>query len=168
MAADSAPKLTLFKLLEKRPAFRRFIVIRAADELASQMLNVALGWYVYSATHDPMSLAYIGLVQFAPTIGLVLIGGHFADRFDRRRIIALSLLVQTLCVALFTAWSFTEAPSASPVYVLLFVMGVARAFSSPAMSATLPHLVSAAEFPRAVAASSSAFQVTLVKNCNRF
>jgi hypothetical protein len=48
---------------------RAFITLRAANELGSQILNVAVGWYVYAATRSPMSLAYVGLVQFIPNIG---------------------------------------------------------------------------------------------------
>ena len=128
-------------------ALRGFIAIRAAVAMASQMLNIAIGWYVYAATHDPMSLAYVGLAQFLPNIGMVLIAGPAADRFDRRWIIALSLAIQTLCVATFGVWSATKQPSGAPVYLLLFVMSSARAFSAPAMSAILPHLVSAKIFP---------------------
>jgi MFS family permease len=159
MSAGAPRRFSLPHLLRSRPAFRGFVVLRAADELASQMLNVAIGWYVYGATRDPMSLAYVGLAQFLPTLGLVLIGGHFADRFDRARIIGLAQFVQMACVATFGAWFAVEPPSTAPIYVLLFVMGVTRAFSSPAMSATLPHLVEPEEFPQAVAAASSVFQV---------
>ena len=159
MSADAPTRFSLQQLLRARPAFRGFVVLRAADELASQMLNVAIGWFVYSTTHDPMSLAYVGLAQFLPTIGLVLIGGHFADRFDRTRIIGLATFVQMLCVATFGIWYAIEPPSSAPIYAMLFVMGVTRAFSSPAMSAALPHLVEPEEFPRAVAAASSVFQV---------
>ncbi len=158
--SEAAPlRFSLPQLLRARPAFRGFVVLRAADELASQMLNVAIGWYVYSTTRDPISLAYVGLAQFLPTIGLVLIGGHFADRFDRARIIGLTVFVQMLCVATFGVWFALEPPSTAPIYLLLFVMGVTRAFSSPALSATLPHLVEPEEFPQAVAAASSVFQI---------
>jgi hypothetical protein len=47
------------------PCVAAFIIIRVVAELAGQMLNVAVGWYVYAAIHDPMSLAYVGLAQFA-------------------------------------------------------------------------------------------------------
>ena len=106
------------------------------------MLNVAIGWYVYRRLNNPMSLAYVGLVQFLPNIVMVLIAGHAADRFDRRRIIGFSLLVKTLSLAAFACVvGHGSAPSAGPVYLLLFITGSARAFSAPAMSATLPHLV---------------------------
>jgi len=150
MPHNITSNLPMLHLLRERPALRGFIIIRAADELASQMLNVAVGWYVYTATHNPMSLAYVGLAQFLPSIGMLPIAGQAADRFDRRKLIGLSLLLQTLCVAAFGLWSAANAPSALPVYLLLLVMGSARAFYSPAMSALLPHVVNGGEFPRAL------------------
>jgi MFS family permease len=162
MALSTTTTLPLLHWLRERPALRSFIAIRAAEELASQILNVAIGWYVYAATHDPMSLAYVGLAQFLPTIGMVLIAGYAADQFDRRKVIARSLFIQTLCIATFGAWSTATAPSGGPVYLLLLVMSSARAFSSPVMSAMLPHVVSGEDFPRAVAATSSAFQICTI------
>ena len=159
MALDASTKQSLLQLLREQPALRGFITIRAADALGSQMLNVAIGWYVYAATHNPMSLAYVGLVAFLPNVVMVLVAGHAADRFDRRRIIGMCLLVKALAMAAFGAWAAVGAPSVVPVYVLLFVVGSARAFSAPALSATLPHLVSAEVFPRAVAAASLIFQI---------
>jgi MFS family permease len=162
MALSTTTTLPLLHWLRERPALRSFIAIRAAEELASQILNVAIGWYVYAATHDPMSLAYVGLAQFLPTIGMVLIAGYAADQFDRRKVIARSLFIQTLCIATFGAWSTATAPSGGPVYLLLLVMSSARAFSSPVMSAMLPHVVIGEDFPRAVAATSSAFQICTI------
>jgi MFS family permease len=162
MALSTTTTLPLLHWLRERPALRSFIAIRAAEELASQILNVAIGWYVYAATHDPMSLAYVGLAQFLPTIGMVLIAGYAADQFDRRKVIARSLFIQTLCIATFGSWSTATAPSGGPVYLLLLVMSSARAFSSPVMSAMLPHVVSGEDFPRAVAATSSAFQICTI------
>ncbi len=152
-------KLPLPHLLPERPALTRFLVIRAIDELNAQMLNVAVAWYVYALTHDPMSLAYIGLARFLPNLAMALVAGQAADRFDRRRLLALSLAVQTLCIMAFGALSFGAAPYVRPVYLLLLLMSAAQAFSAPAMSATLPRLVTAEEFPRAVAVASSVFQI---------
>ena len=149
----------MLRWLRPRSALAGFIALRAADELAAQMLNVGIGWYVYAATHDPMSLAFVGLAQFLPNVGLLLIAGHAADRFDRRMVVALSLVAQMLAIAGFAVWTAVATPAAAPVYVLLLAIGSARAFASPAMAALLPRLVSAAEFPRAVAAASSIFQL---------
>jgi MFS family permease len=139
-----------------------FTMIRSLSELIGQMLNVAIGWHVYAATHDPMSLAYVGLVQFVPDVTLLLFAGQAADRFDRRRLIGLALLLEALCLAAFAAWAFTGSSSLVPVYALLLGLGVANAFLSPAMSALQPHTVDAEGFPRAVAITTSAFQMCSV------
>jgi MFS family permease len=146
-------------LLRQQPALRSFVVARAIDELGAQMLNVAIGWQVYAATRDPMSLAWVGLVRFLPTVATALIAGQAADRFDRRGIIGLSLLLQTGATAVFAVLSLADVSSALPIYALLLVLGVAQAFSFPAASALLPRLVSEREFPRAVALASSALQI---------
>jgi MFS family permease len=145
-----------------RRALRAFMAIRAADELGAQMLNVAVGWQLYATTRDPMSLAYVGLAQFLPDVGLLLVAGQAADRFDRRAIVAASLAVQTLCLAAFAVWWMAAAPSVGPVYGLLLLIGAARAFLSPALSASLPNAVDAEDFPRAVAGSSSLFQICAI------
>jgi MFS family permease len=143
-------------------ALARFLAIHSADELASQMLNVAIGWRLYSVTHSPMSLAYAGLAQFLPNAAAALVAGHAADRLERRKVIGWSLLAQFSCLAIFTFWTSVTAPAAAPVYLLLLVMGAARAFGSPTMSATLPNIVSSSDFPRAVASDSSAFQICTI------
>jgi MFS family permease len=106
-----------------------------------------------------MSLAYVGLAQFFPNIALSLLAGQASDRFDRRKITGVSLLLQALCAATLCGLSSTGAPSVAPIYVLLFVIGIARAFSAPALPSILPQVVSAPEFARAVAAASSAHQL---------
>jgi len=139
-----------------------FLALQSTGELASQMLNVAIGWHLYSLTHSPMSLAYAGLAQFLPNAATALLAGHAADRWERRNLIAWSAAAQAACVAAFALWTIPAPPSALPVYLLLFLLGTARAFGSPAMSAILPAIVSAEEFPRAVAASTSAFQICAI------
>jgi MFS family permease len=145
--------------LNERPALRTFAFIRASDELGAQVLNVAIGWQIYATTHDPMSLAYVGLAQFLPDLGLLLPAGHLADRFDRRRIVAAALLLQAAGLTAYMAWPVVSSQPVAPAYILLLTLGVARTFLSPAMSAMLPQTVSKHDFPRAVAMTSSAFQL---------
>src|SRR5215470_16297214 len=100
------------------------------------------------------------------TIALFPLAGQAADRFDRRKVIGFSMFLQTLCLGMFCAWLAASAPSArpgaGPLYLLLLILGAARAFSSPALSAILPQMIGKDEFPRAVAASTSAFQICTI------
>jgi MFS family permease len=132
-----------------------------AAVIASQMLTVAVGWQVYELTRRPLDLGFVGLAQFAPALGLSLVTGHVADRFDRRRIVTLCHLATASCaIALFFLARAHAGMGA--IYALVVVLGVARAFSGPAGHALLPLLVPKEDFPGAVALSSSNFQIGLI------
>ena len=75
-----------------------------------QIQAVAVGWYLYDLTGDPLTLAYAGLAVFVPIALLTLPGGDLADRADRRRILGAAHLVQALCAALLV---LLTAPSRS-------------------------------------------------------
>ncbi len=129
----------------------RFAAARVCMAFGMQMQNVAIGWHVYAVTGSALALGLVGLFQFLPTILLVLLTGHAADRFDRRRIAILSLLVQAAASVALLAFAMDPGAGVWPIYALVFVLGAARAFSAPALSALLPNIVEARQFPRAVA-----------------
>ena len=58
------------------------------------MQIVAQNWLVYSLTKSPFYLGLDAFLQQLPIILFSLIGGVFADRYDRRRTLLLSQIVQ--------------------------------------------------------------------------
>src|SRR5947209_19059781 len=70
----------------EHPAFAQFWMARVATMMAYQMLSVAVGWHMYELTNSALDLGLIGLAQFLPSVVLVLIVGHVADRYDRRHL----------------------------------------------------------------------------------
>jgi len=50
------------------------------------LLRSAILWHVFALTKSPFHLGLIGVVQFVPALGLMLVGGALADTHDRRRI----------------------------------------------------------------------------------
>jgi MFS family permease len=142
--------------------FRLFVSARILSMIAAQMQSVAVGWQVYELTHRPLDLGYVGLAQFLPAIGLSLVTGHVADRFDRRRVVQITNVVMIACsVALFLL-SRSTSESVFPIYAILLVLGSARAFAAPANQALLPHLVPKELFANAVAWSSSMWSTGMV------
>jgi len=141
--------------------FRLFIGARFLSMVAAQMINVAVGWQVYAATHEPLDLGYVGLAQFVPAIGLSLVTGHVADRFDRRRV-AMVCNVVTIAASVALFLLARGAAPVWPIYAVLLVIGTARAFAAPAQQALLPHLVPSETFGNAVALSSSIWSVGMI------
>ena len=62
--------------------------------LAVQMLNVAVGWWVYALIRDPIALGLAGLAVFLPAIDLA--NSHAANRFDRLLILRIRNAIATL------------------------------------------------------------------------
>lgn len=123
--------------------------------------EAAIGWELYDRTGSAMALGLVGLVQVAPVFLLTFVAGHVADRFDRRRILMVTQVFMALA-SLALAWlSYANGP-VSWIYVVLFFIGVNRAFLSPAAAALLPQLVPEEHFENAVTWQSTGFQVASV------
>jgi MFS family permease len=126
------------------------------------MQSVAVGWYLYDLTADPMALAYVGLSVFVPIALFTLPGGDVADRVDRRFILGSAHLVQAVCAALFVFLTASKTEELWPFYAVLALSGAARAFSGPAMQSFIPFLVPREQFAPAVAWTSSVSQTATV------
>ena len=142
------------------PVFGRYLVMRLAVAMATQMQATAVGWQVYDLTGDPIALGLVGLAQFLPIIPLMPVSGQVADRVDRRFIIMVCACVYLACMAglavlppLVGVWG---------IYAMLMVFGATRAFDHPASNALLPKLVATEHIRAAVALSSSTGQVAFI------
>ncbi len=144
------------------PAFRRFLASRTCGMLAGQIQLTTLGWWLYGETGDPLDLAWVGLAQFAPVALLSLAAGHTADRFDRRLILAACQASMALVNTGLAVVAATSAPTTAVVVAFSLAMGTVRAFSNPASSAFLPSLVPREGLQRALATSSTLFQLSTI------
>ena len=139
--------------------FRRYQLARLLVIIGAEAQAVAVGWQIYQITHRAIDLGYTGLALFLPGILFLLISGHTADRHDRRHIILACYSLQCLCTGtlFYLAWINTKHVSA--LFVVLFLIGTGRAFSGPASSALLPHLVPKGDFVNAVSWGATIFQM---------
>ncbi|MCB1382910.1 MAG: MFS transporter [Notoacmeibacter sp.] len=143
-------------------SYLRFWLARFFVTFSTQIVSVAVGWQIYDLTRDPFDLGLVGLVQFAPSLLLVLVTGASADRFGRRLVMGLATLLEALCALalLVLAWNGLTTPV--PIFVILALFGIARAFFAPASSALVANLVPPRDFANAVAWNSSAWQTATI------
>ncbi|MBK8753952.1 MAG: MFS transporter [Candidatus Competibacteraceae bacterium] len=142
--------------------FALYCGARFISALAVQMLNVAVGWWVYALTHDPFALGLVGLAVFLPAIGLALVTGHVADRFNRLAILRICYAVATLAAAGLLFYAASGARQVAPIYALLLLFGVARAFANPAGQAIVPNLVPPAHLGSAIAWNALVWQTATI------
>ena len=141
--------------------YRLFIAMVLIASLCQQALGVAVGWDIYERTGSVMALGWVGLAQFIPVLLFFLPAGQLADRYDRRRIVAVSLTLWVAASALLVWSAWRNAPVFS-IYAALFAIGAATILNRAGRDALLSQLVPPAALARAVMWNSTVFQTASV------
>lgn len=146
----------------RNKSFMRYWLARFLSAFGMQVISVAVGWQIYDLTRDPFDLGLIGLVQFLPALVLILVTGAASDRFGRRLIMGICEIVSLGAAIVLLYLTVRGLTSPLPVFAVLLVFGIARAFFSPASTALAPNLVSEKDLANAIAWNSSAWQLATI------
>jgi MFS family permease len=148
--------------LLKNKSLRTLMIAKVSTNFTYQMLTVSVGWQMYSLTHSAFYLGLVGLVQFMPMLLLSLFVGHISDRYDRRRIVTISQIVQSIFILLLAFESFSGWINKESFLIIIFFIAVAHSFEGPPMQSLLPNIVSRDTFPRASALISSVSEFAVI------
>jgi MFS family permease len=143
-------------------SYSLFFVSRFLTAFATQIVSVAVGWQMYDVTKNAFYLGLIGLFQFLPSLVLVLVTGSVADRYNRRAIVAICMFVGALSTALLLVMTASGTFAPAPVFAVMVLFGLERAFMAPAVQSLAPNLIPAEDLPNAVAWNSSSWQAATI------
>ncbi len=132
------------------------------SSIGTWMQIVAQNWLVVSLTNSPFFLGLDAFLQQLPIILFSLIGGVFADRYDRRRTLIASQVVQMSTSGMLALLMYLQVVHIWHILVLSFVTGCAQSFGGPAYQSLIPSLVDKKDLPNAVALNSIQFNVARV------
>ena len=161
MTTAPSPRPDPYISLRNR-SFLWYAASLVALTLGTQIQATVVAWQVYALTKNPLSLGLVGLAEAIPFIGAALYAGHVADRYDRKRLSLVAIAVQVLAVA--TLFLYTLRPQilaggrVAPIYLVVFVSGLARSFLQPARTALGAEIVPRETYANAVAWRSSLWQ----------
>lgn len=151
------------------PDFRAFWLSRLCGVLGTSAQGAAIGWQVYDIARQTngvmesaLYVGLIGLAQFLTLFACTIPAGIVADRYDRKKIVVVVLILQLLLSLAFLAYSFLPDAPFWGLFALSAFLGAFRAFSAPASSAIGPMLVPRHILPKAIAVNSMAFQSGLI------
>jgi MFS family permease len=146
--------------------YRRFLTAHFATTLGVQIQDVIVAWQMYLDTHDPLSLGLVGLAEALPNIATSLLGGHVADRMDRRKLSLVATFVLLGCAVVLAALAGLSGPSAHwrvlGSYGVVAVSGIARAFLQPARTALGASIVPRELQPNAITWRTTTWQLGAV------
>lgn len=146
----------------RHSSFARYFGARFLTAMATQITSVAVGWQIYDETGNAALLGWIGLVQFLPAVLLVLFTGLASDRFGRRLIMGLSILLEMSCAMMIFYLAITLQFDPVMVLIILTVFGVARAFLTPASSSLVVNVVPKEDFANAIGWITSSWQLASI------
>jgi MFS family permease len=142
--------------------FRVLWIGSCTSSIGTWMQNVAENWLVLSLTGSAFYLGLDAFLQQLPIILFMLIGGVFADRFDRRRTLIVSQYIQMTCAFTLAMLVFSNHVHVWQILCLSFITGSAQAFGGPASQALIPSLVDKKALPNAIALNSIQFNLARV------
>lgn len=149
--------------------FRSYIGMRFFFTFAYQMQTTVLGFYIYQLTHSKSAIAFIGLSEAIPAVGIALYGGYIADKYEKRKMLLIifagvflsSLVMGTATLQSMSAYIHTNW--ILPIlYAMIFCNGVARAFYGPATFTIYAHSIPKELYPNGSTWSSSSWQVASI------
>ena len=115
-------------------------------------------WITWDVTHDPLSLAYLGLAQGVPMVVFQLFGGVMADRVNRLRLlIGTQSLTAVVLIAAF-GLTFLGLARVPHLLALAALSSTFRAFDDPTRMALIPQLIDRERLPNAIALGSIPWQ----------
>lgn len=136
---------------------RNFIIANVLIYTGVALQLAILGKEVFDITGRESDLAWLGFAEFLPAPFLVFITGSVADRFDRKKVAAMAITGELLCVVALALYSASDPSAVWPFFVIAGVFGAFRSFNAPAVRSMPPMLAPDGALPRVIALFSATF-----------
>jgi MFS family permease len=138
----------------RHPDFRYLWLAQAASFLGDRIVTIALALYVIGLTGSPSDLGLVLAAQALPLVALLVLGGVWADRLPRHRVMIATDLVRFAVHALLAVLILAGTVRIWELVVLEALFGSAEAFFRPAAAGLMPQTVPEAEIQQAKAVTS--------------
>jgi predicted MFS family arabinose efflux permease len=129
--------------------FRYLWLAQSASVIGDCIVIVALALFVIELTGDATDLGLVFAAASLPLVAFLLIGGVWADRLPRHRVMIVTDLVRFTLHALLAALIFAKAVQIWQLIVIEALFGTAEAFFRPAANGLLPQTVPEDEIQQA-------------------
>ena len=128
-------------VLLRNPNFRWMISGSFLSMLGDQFTLIALPWLVLQMTGDTRVLGTVLALVSVPRALFILMGGALVGRHSPKQVLMMTKYINLVLLAVLAGLVFTGLLTLWTVYALSLGMGLATAFSIPAGTAMMPHVV---------------------------
>jgi MFS family permease len=136
-AADRRPRFSPGQMVSslRHWNYRLFFAGQLVSVAGTWMQTVAQSFLVLDLTRSGTQLGLTTAARFLPMFAFGTLGGVFADRMDKRRVLYVTQSLSGLLAAAFAVLIATHAISLWSVYLLAVALGFVNVFDNPARRA---------------------------------
>lgn len=149
--------------------FRSYIGMRFFFTFAYQMQAVVIGFHIFKLTKDPLALAFIGLCEAIPAIGIALYGGYIADKSEKKGLLLKIFFGVLLASVIMLVFTSDQMHAYMPqkyilgiMYSMIFCIGLARGFFGPATFSLMGQILPKKLYPNGATWGSSSWQMASI------
>jgi MFS family permease len=142
--------------------YRLFFFGQLISVAGTWMQTVAQSLLVLDLTHSGTQLGLTTAARFLPMFLFGPVGGVFADRLDKRRVLYVTQTLSGLLAAAFAILVGTGSIRLWIVYLLALALGFVNVFDNPARQAFISEMVTAGDLPNAVTLNSVSMNMARV------
>ncbi|HEY8027562.1 MAG TPA: MFS transporter [Burkholderiaceae bacterium] len=144
---------------------RNFLLVwltSIADNISLSAILLAQSWYVVNTLHMKVQLGWVMIASSVPRLGLMLLGGVFADRLPKVRIMTTTFILRMLVMICGALLFWAHWMSIWALVVVAACFGMLDAFFWPSRDAIVPSIVNESELTRANSIMQATNQVGLM------
>ena len=157
--------------LTREPASRLPVMIRALRHrnyrlffggqiislIGTWMQSIAQAWLVYRLTGSSLLLGLVGFTGQIPVFLFASLGGVFADRHSRRRIVIATQTASMALAFILSALTLLRHIQVWEIMLLAACLGMVNAFDIPARQSFIVEMVNSEDLINAIALNSAMF-----------
>ena len=158
--ANASPFTRRTAALLARGPFGRYAAGTVVSQTGTWMQSMAQSWVMTGLTTSDFTLSLVQAFTSLPMLALMMYGGTVADRFDKRKILVLTQVVQMVLAVVVGLLVMTHHIRIWHILAAAFLLGISASFEMPADSALVPELVDKENIANAIAVDRSIFHGT--------
>lgn len=149
-------------LITRNREFRLLFLGQFISFIGTMITSVALPYQIYHITQSTLMVGLLSLVQLIPLLFTALLGGVFADRYNRKLLLIVSELLLAVSCAFLALNSYLDNPSILVIFVLACVMSAITGLHRPAFDSIIQQIVKPEDYKSVGALGSFKFSFCLI------
>jgi MFS family permease len=148
--------------LRRHRNYRLYFAGQFVSQIGTWLQTAAQAWLILDLTHSAQAVGVLGFFFYGPYAVLGLLGGAYADRWDRRKTLLVTQIAMALCALLLAIAVYAHFASVWFINAIALVRGTILVFNSPSRQALMVQLVGRSELGNAIALNSSLNNATRI------